>query len=161
MRPLIVIGASDVMRTALEPYREVGHIEHHPTAQTAHYALADLRVTPEHPQVLSFEATRRPYGWAAHVAYGPLYYGPLMAAGTTGSARLAHTGHTLVLTWDVDPEPGKPRRVLDGQVAGEHPDTTPWQVAAAVSADYVVDLGRPVGLPFLIRLLEWKDGAHS
>lgn len=156
MRPLIVVGASDAMRDALAGYTEAGHIEFHPTAEAAHFALLDLSTT--HPE-LELGVLPPEHGWNVHVAYGPLAYGPLMVGNTSGdSGRLPHTGHTLVLCWDVDPDPGKPHRVVEGQVTGTVPDTTVWQVAVAVSADRVVDLGRSVGLPFLVRYLEWKDG---
>lgn len=153
MRPLIVIGATAAMRDALEPYDQVGHIEHHPTAEAAYYALIDAGSL--------FVGTGVRMGWPVHVAYGPDYYGPLVVARSTGTARLGHTGYTFVLGWDVDPDPGRARRVVDGQVADLPRDTTPWQVSAAISADYVVDLARPVGLPFLVRVLEWKDTAHT
>lgn len=156
MRPLIVIGAPDEMRTALEPYAQVGHIEHHPTAEAAHFALLDLLDKDPELGALPPEV-----GWNVHVAYGPRAYGALAAGNILGtSGRLRHGGRTLVLAWDVDPDPGRPRRVIEGR-ADLPPITTPWQVSAAISADYVVDLAREVGLPFLVRLLEWKDAAHS
>jgi len=161
MRPLIVIGASDAMRAALEPYAEVGHIEHHPTAERAYFALLDLlresHQTDDHPELSLTEN-----GWNVHVAYGPDSYGALATGSTSGtSARLPHLGRTLVLAWNLDPDPGRPRRVVDG-AAPELPDPNmPWQVAAAISADYVVDMSGTQALPFLVRLLEWKDGAHT
>jgi hypothetical protein len=156
MQPLIVIGADHCMRTALEPYAEVGHIEFHPTAEAAHYALADRSANqetdPDDPCSCGSI-------WCAHVAYAPGAYGPLVAGG--GHGRLPHTGRTLVLCWDVDAHPEQPRRVVDGQVSGTDPDTRPWQAATLVSADYVVDVATPGAGEFLARLLAWKDGAHT
>jgi hypothetical protein len=152
MRPLIVIGATTAMREALEPYAQVGHIEHHPTAEDAHWALLESGASAD---------TLEGRGWDVHVAYGPEAYGSLIVGHNAGTHRLQHSGRTFVFCWDVDPDPGRPRRVMGGQVVEPHPDTTPWQVSAAISADYVVDLAREVGVPFLVRLLEWKDGAHT
>lgn len=165
MLPLIVIGATQPIRAALEPYAQVGHIEHHPTAEDAHFALTEAATTPGqshvgvhvhplHGKAIGVEPSR----WEAHVAYGPEAYGPIVVGGTRpGVGRLSHSGHTLVLGWQVDPDPGRSRRVRGGAVTGADPDTLAWQVAVALSADVVVDLGQSAGLPFLIRYLEWKS----
>jgi hypothetical protein len=151
MLPLIVIGATEPIRAALEPYAQVGHIEHHPTAEDAHRALGDSG-TPSTP------ADTGIWQWCVHAAYGPEAYGPIVVGGTRpGTARLAHSGHTLVLGWNIDPDPGAPRRVRGQQITGSDPDTLPWQVAVALSADQIVDLSKPAGLPFLISYLEWKS----
>jgi hypothetical protein len=158
--PLIVIGASDVMRDALEPYSEVGHIQHHPTAESAQFALLDAATDPASPGYVPVHAhPLQACGvgvsrWAAHVAYGPLAYGPLVV-GPAG--RLPHGGHTLVLGWNIDPDPGRSRRVQDGSVTGQDPDTTVWQAATVVAADLVVDLARPDAMPIVVRYLEWKS----
>lgn len=145
MLPLIVIGATPPMRHALEPYAQAGHIEYHPTAEVAHYALADAATHPE--------ADGR---WPVHVAYGPDAYGGVIVE---RAARLPHTGHTLVLGWNIDHEPNKPRRVTDGRITGTDPNTLVWQAGTVVSADKVIDLATDAGLPFLVRYLEWKDGS--
>lgn len=159
MLPLIVIGAPDVMRTALEPYAEVGHIEHHTTAEEAQYALADREAAlpGDTEGLLDLPTSER---WRVHAAYGPLAYGPLISAGTTGhwTTRLGHTGHTLILGWELDPEPSRPRRVIGHEVGGVNPNTMAWQAATVVGADVVVDVSLPAGLPFLTRYLEWKSG---
>jgi hypothetical protein len=165
MRPLIVIGATPVIRQALEPYAEVGHIMFHPTAEAAHYALVDAVAAGEleapEPNMTNPEEPR----WVAHVAYGPDYYGPLVAAHSSGTTRLPHDGHTLVLGWELDYESRRrPIRVLTGTPTAQPEDTTPWHVMAAISADYTVDLKQDTGLPFLVRYLAWKDapteGSH-
>lgn len=140
------------MQDALRAYEQVGRIEYHPTAEAAHWALCDTNARqgrePDAP-------------WDVHVAYGPEVYGPLAVGHGAGTHRLAHSGRTFVLCWAVDPDPGRPIRVVQGHLSAALPDTTPWQVSAAISADYVVDLAAEQGLPFLVRLLEWKDGAHT
>jgi hypothetical protein len=149
MLPLIVIGATDAMRQALGPYAEVGHIEHHPTAQAAHFALQDAAT---HQLDTKDDQLR----WRVHVAYGPLAYGPAIV---DPHARLPHSGHTLTLGWMVNHEPSRPRRYVSGEVSGTDPATVIWQAATVLHADHVIDLARPVGVSFLVRYLEWKDGS--
>jgi hypothetical protein len=155
MLPLIVIGATDAMRTALAPYAQVGHIEHHPTAEVAYFALLDALVQlhqhDDHPALTLTEA-----GWSVHVAYGPLAYGALIAH-PSPVGRMPHTGHTLALGWQIDPAPSRPSRVMDGAEIDLDRDTLVWQAATAASADQVVDLATDAGLPFLIKYLEWKS----
>lgn len=154
MLPLIVLGATDVMRTALAPYAEVGHIEHHPTAEAAYFALLDaLQLAHQHDDRPALTLTEA--GWSVHVAYGPLVYGALIAH--PGASRMPHTGHTLALGWQIDPAPSRPSRVTAGEPAELHRDTLVWQAATAASVDAVVDLSKDVGLPFLISYLEWKS----
>lgn len=150
MLPLIVIGATEPMRTALEPYAQVGHIEHHLTAEDAHFALSESGTPRTHGE--------GGMAWRVHVAYGPEAYGAIVVGGTRpGNGRLAHSGHALVLAWNVDPDPGRPRQIRDHVVTGTDPDTLVWQAAAALPADLIVDLGREAGLPFLVGYLEWKS----
>jgi len=161
MLPLIVIGATEPIRTALEPYAQVGHIEHHLTAEDAHFALMDATRDPQAVRVLgeiTYVRDAVDTTWNAHVAYGPEAYGAIAVGGTRpGQGRLAHSGHTLVLGWNIDPDPGRSRRVHGQAVTGTDPDTLPWQVGTALPADMIVDLAQPAGLPFLVRYLEWKS----
>jgi hypothetical protein len=153
MLPLIVIGADDVVRAALEPYAQVGHIEHHPTAETAHWSLvAAGAVYEDHPLLAPIDPR-----WSVHVGYGPDYFGQLAVGSTALPSRLPHAGHTLILAHDVDPDPGRAIRVTDGAPAGEPPITTCWQAAVAVSADRVLDLAQPDAVAHLVAYLEWKS----
>jgi hypothetical protein len=150
MLPLVVIGATEPIRAALELYAQVGHIEHHPTAEDAHFALGESGTAP----------ARGEHGtaWPVHVGYGPMSHGAIAVAGSQpGNGRLAHSGHTLVLGWFIDPNPGKARQVRGNTVTGIDPDTLAWQAAVALSADIVVDLAQPSAVPFLTRYLEWKS----
>jgi hypothetical protein len=148
MLPLIVIGADDVVRAALEPYAQVGHIEYHPTAEAAHWSLVAAEVG-----YVDYDDER----WPVHVGYGPDYFGQLAVGSTSQHSRLEHAGHTLILAHDVDPDPGRVIRVQDGAPRGEPPITTCWQAAVAVSADRVLDLAQPDAVAHLVAYLEWKS----
>lgn len=154
--PLIVIGADVPVRMALAPYAQVGHIDYHPTAEAAHYALCDDAEGTE----IGPDADG---AWPVHVAYGPEGYRALTVGSIGGRyhSRLLHTGHTLVLGHGIDPDPGKPIRVSGGQPQGEPPDTSPWQAAVAVSADRVLDLAHEDAVAHLVAYLEWKSPAGS
>jgi hypothetical protein len=157
--PLIVIGADDLVKTALEPYAQVGHIAYHPTAEAAHYALCDAAAR-EGLQMLVVDDE---LGWPVHVGYGPEGYGALTVGSVASQrmARLRHTGHTLILGHDIDPDPGRPVRFLGGGPAGEPPNTSVWQAAIAVSADHILDLGHEYAVAHLVAYLEWKSPADS
>ena len=135
MLPLIFIGATPEMQELMAPLLDVARF--YPTAEAAHRGLQDAFAE------LPVSTTEAPGGaWPVHVAYGPGAFGPLAVAriGSVSSARLAHTGYTIVLGHHVDGQPGAPRPVIDGQAPTMAEDRSIWQAATAVHADLMLDL---------------------
>ncbi|HEY2101499.1 MAG TPA: hypothetical protein VGH72_33885 [Pseudonocardia sp.] len=147
MLPLIIIGATASIRTKIEADSAPVEVHYHATAELAFRDLLERRV--------SADDTGR---FAVHVAYGPLAFGPLAMGrvGSVTSARLEHTGHTIILCWDVDQDPGRPRPVVDGQVDDRaHPDDAIWQAMTAVHADTILDVHvSEAPLTHLVRYLD-------
>jgi hypothetical protein len=140
--PLIVIGATEEIQELVRP--ELPLASFYPTAEEAHNGLIDA----------SF-ADLNANGWNVHVAYGPHAFGPLATGrvGAVTSARLAHIGWTAILGHSVNATPGRPRRVIEGQMPSEAEDRSIWQAASAVSADLMLDMATPDAPQYLANWL--------
>jgi hypothetical protein len=140
MLPTIVIGADEVTREPLmTKWREAkaqGPLWFYDTTEDAAYELADaLGAVGEADEPRAEQNLDG--SWGVNVLWGPNAWGPAL---TGRPPELAHTGWTGVFGASINPAPGKPRRMRNGEPEGAAPDTRVWQAGPLMRAHVVFDV---------------------
>jgi hypothetical protein len=153
MLPVVVIGADDSVREALETWDAGTHVLLYDTAEDAEYGLSDLRSQGLQGSAIPSPPERGDDGrWQVTVVYGPKSFGPLVTAGD--SARLAHSGWTVLADRMIRDDQAVPRRVRDNQVEGQPTDTLVFEAMARAQANYLLVTGVPGSLDALRATLQ-------
>lgn len=133
MIPIVTIGLGEAERVVADRISGGRGVTHYDTVETAEFDMSDALdarldydsyggpVEPEEaPAALDDDK------WVCHVIYGEGAFGLAMTATLSNPApiRLAHTGYTLALVPTLGEDPGRARRVRDGQVdsSADHRD---------------------------------------
>jgi hypothetical protein len=124
MIPIVTIGLDAAARVVADRISGGRGVTHYDTAETAEYSMAD--VLDAHLEYDSYGGPIEPDDlvaaltvdkWVCHVIYGESAFGLALTATKSNPTpiRLDHTGYTLALVATLGEDPGKPRRVRDGQ----------------------------------------------